>query len=299
MQLRVLSVLRIAVLSFLFLINGVVSAHAAPSQITIGFIPSEDAEQLKTQLQDFAKLLQEKIRIPVQIYVSKDYAGLADAMKNKKIDFAFFSASTFVLAEKVAGAKVLLKKVWDSPFYHSSLVVRADSGITNIKQLKGKKIAFVDEKSGSGYLLPKVYFKQQKLGNDYFKESVFSGNQAASVTLLKDKKVDVAAVYSNDKKAKTGAWTKYGVDAKGPMKIRALWVSEPIPNDPFCVRQEFYDSNPRLAHDIMFGMIELIEDKASSENMKKFLGVSGLMLATTQQYEPLREMVRELEIQLK
>src|SRR3954466_8113830 len=97
---------------------------AAPQQITIGSIPSKDPELMKTQLMEFGKLVQDKLHIPIQIYVSKDYAGLVEAMKNKKVDFAFFSASTFVFAEKEAKAKVLLKKIWNSPFYHAAIVVR-------------------------------------------------------------------------------------------------------------------------------------------------------------------------------
>jgi phosphonate transport system substrate-binding protein len=274
-------------------------AHAAPQQITIGSIPSKDPELMKTQLLEFGKLLQDKLHIPIQIYVSKDYAGLMEAMKNKKVDFAFFSASTFVFAEKNAKAKVLLKKVWDSPFYHSAIVVRADSGISSIEKLKGKKLAFVDEKSGSGYLQPQVLFK--KKGIDYktfFKETVFSGNHANSVALLADKKVDAIATYANDKSGKSGAWNVADLPTASP-KVKALWVSEPIPNDPFCVRQDFYDTYPRVAHDVMFGIIELFEDKQTAPKMKEALAVSGMMLATSQQYEPVREMVRELNIQLQ
>ena len=287
-----------------FLFAAVVAAipfktQAAPSKITIGSIPSKDPEAMKAQLLEFGKLLQDKLHIPVQIYVSKDYVSLIEAMKTKKIDFAFFSASTFVFAEQNAKAKVLLKKVWDSPFYHSSIIVRADSGISSLKKLKGKKFAFVDEKSGSGYLYPLLYLKQQKIvPNEYFGEVVYSGNQAASVALLNDKKVDAIAVYSNDKDAKTGAWNAPDV-ANLKLKVKPLWISEPIPNDPFCVRQDFYDAHPRVAHDVMFGMMELLDNKEASAKFKDALGVSGLMLATSQQYEPLRQLVRELNIQMK
>lgn len=275
------------------------AVNAAPQQITIGSIPSKDPELMKTQLLEFGKMLQNKLHIPIQIYVSKDYAGLIEAMKNKKVDFAFFSASTFVFAEKNAKAKVLLKKIWDSPFYHSAIVVRADSNLKTVKQLKGKKFAFVDEKSGSGYLQPQVYFKKNGIDyKTYFQETLFSGNHAASVALLNDKKVDAIATYSNDKSGKSGAWN--GADSPSPStKVKLLWISEPIPNDPFCVRQDFYDNNPRVAHDVMFGLIELFEDSKTAAKMKEALGVSGMMLATSQQYEPLREMVRELNIQLQ
>jgi phosphonate transport system substrate-binding protein len=46
----------------------------------------------------------------------------------------------------------------------------------------------------------------------------------------------------------------------------------------------------------MFAMIDLLDDKQDSGRFKQALGVSSLMLATSQQYEPVREMVQALGI---
>jgi len=114
---------------------------------------------------------------------------------------------SFVFAEKFAGAKVLLKKVWDGPYYYSTILVRGDSKIHNLAQLKGKRIAFVDQKSASGFLYPQVLFKKQKIDPlKYFSEITYSGNHEKSVALLADGKVDAVAVFSNDAKGKDTAW---------------------------------------------------------------------------------------------
>jgi len=76
-------------------------------------------------------------------------------------------------------------------------------------------------------------------------------------------------------------------------------VSEPIPNDPFVVRQDFYDSYPRISHDLMFALIEINDDPKDGARFKKLLSASSLMFATSQQYEPVREMVKELDLKLQ
>lgn len=273
-------------------------AAASPSSVTIGFIPGENPETLKENGLEMAKLIQARIGVPVNIYISKDYSGLIEAMKTKKVDFAFFSALTFVAAEKDAGAKVLLKKVWKSPYYYSMVLASGSSGASKLTQLKGKKFAYVDEKSASGYLYPRVYFKKQGVDPaTYFSETIFSGNHEASVRLLRDGKVDAVAVFSNDKSGADSAWTQFaGAGAKKP---KVIWTSEPIPNDPFCVRKDFYESHPKLAHDLMFAMIELQEDPKEGSRFRKVLGASSLVLATSQQYEPVREMVKELDLKLQ
>jgi phosphonate transport system substrate-binding protein len=274
-----------------------------PKSITIGFIPGDNPSTLKESSAELARLLQAKIGIPVNVYISKDYSNLIDAMKEKKVDFAFMSAMTFVFAEKLAGAKVLLKKVWEGPFYYSTILVRADSKITKLSQLKGKKLAFVDEKSASGYLYPQVHFKKEGIEpKTFFSQIIFAGNHEAAVKLLADGKVDAITVYSNDSKAKESAWNHFikeiTVNGKSP-QVRSLWVSEAIPNDPFCVRQDFYDAYPKTAHDLMFDLIELDQDSQDSGRFRKLLGVSALMLATSQQYDPVREMVKELNLTLR
>lgn len=282
----------------LFAVMGAWASDPAPAQITIGMIPGGNPENLRAQALDMAKSLQTQLNIPVNIYISKDYAGLVEAMKNKKADFAFFSSMTYVFAEKDAKAKVLLKKIWNEPYYYSALIVRKDSKIQNISQLKGKTIAFVDENSSSGYLYPQAMLKKKKINAvDFFKSIVFSGNHQASVKMLEESKVDAVAVFSDDAKGNSGAWVKFALHHG--IKYRVLWVSEPIPNDPFCVRQDFYDQYPKITHTLMFDLIDLAADNIRSRRYSEVLGAKDLMPATSRQYEPVREMVESMRIQLK
>lgn len=266
-----------------------------PKSITIGLIPGENPEVLRKNGQELADILSKKLGVAIQVHVSKDYSSLIEAMKNKEVDFAFFTAMSFVFAEKKANAKVLLKKVWNGPYYYSVVLIKKNKKINSLKNLKGKRFAFVDEKSTSGYLYPMVQFKKIGLQKEDFSEVIFSGNHQASVSLLQNDKVDAIAVFSDDPKGKTSAWKQFS--PKSSAQQRVLWTSEPIPNDPFCVRKDFYDKYPRFAHDIMFELIDLKDEPGNP--LKKLLGVEELKLATTKQYEPVREMVKELNLQLE
>lgn len=274
----------------------VVVTEQNPSEITIGFIPGGNSDLMRQQGLAFAKELQNKLNVPVNIYISKNYVGLVEAMKNKKVDFAFFSSSTFVIAEQSSHAKVLLKKVWDHPYYYSALIVPFQSKIRKLEDLSGKKIAFVDENSSSGYLYPKVALQKKGLSEKSFKEVIMSGNHRASIELLEKKNVDAAAVFSDNEKATDGAWTKFSTTTQ---KYRAIWISEPIPNDPFCVRQDFYEEHPKITHSLMFAMIDVLDQAADKKAYSEILGTHNLMPATSRQYHPVREMVKALGIELK
>lgn len=282
--------------TLLFCYGPVLYAQALPKSITIGFLPGGNVDNLKKGAVQVAQGLQDSLNIPVKVYISKDYSGLIEAMKKKEVDFAFFTAMTYVFAEKEASAKVLLKKVWKEPFYHSMILVKKNSKINKAADLKQKRIAFVDEKSTSGYLYPRVYFQKNKIELSDFKSVQFSGTHSKSVQLLEKDQVDVIAIFSDDHQIQNSAYMKYAQSEKKDKEVRALWVSEAIPNDPFCVRQDFYDKFPKLSHDLMMALIDLVDEKHSNPEFQEAIGSQSLMTATNKQYDPVRTLVSELKL---
>lgn len=271
-------------------------ASDKPEEITIGVIPGGNPIQIKKQGVALAQELQDIIKIKTNIYISKDYNTLIEAMKEKKVDFAFLTALTFVYAEKTAQAKVLLKKVYQEPYYYAALVTLSNSKIDRFIDLKGKRIAYVDSKSTSGYLYPKAHLKKMNFLDTDFKQVVYSGNHSQSVKMLEDGKVDAIAVFSDDAKGSAGAWTKFGsLDKK---KYKVIWISEPVPSDPFTVRQGFYDQYPNTAHQVMVGIIDIFEKPENKEKYVDILGSKTLMPATSRQYDPVRDVIKNLNIQI-
>lgn len=284
------------VFCFSLLISTFAFSTELPEEITIGVIPGGNPENIKKQGAEFAAELQNSLGIKTNIYISKDYNTLIEAMKEKKVDFAFLTALSFVYAEKTAQAKVLLKKIYTDPFYYSALVTTANSKIKRLIDLKGKNIAFVDSKSTSGYLYPKAHLKKMNFSDSDFKKIVYSGSHSQSVKLLEDNKVDVIAVFSDDVKAKTGAWTKF---AGKKNKFKVLWVSDPIPSDPFTVRQDFYDKYPNVAHSVMVNLVDIFEKNKASKKFSEILGEKELMPATSKQYDPVRDVIKNLDLEIK
>lgn len=291
-----LQVYKNIVLVLLFSFSFLAGATEQPEEITIGVIPGGNPTQIKKQGVALAQELQELIKIKTNIYISKDYNTLIEAMKEKKVDFAFLTALSFVYAEKTALAKVLLKKVYQEPFYYAAIISLSNSKIERFVDLKGKRIAYVDSKSTSGYLYPKAHLKKMNFLDSDFKQILFSGNHSQSIKLLEEGKVDVVAVFSDDSKGNAGAWTKFGsLDKK---KYKVLWVSEPVPSDPFTVRQGFYDQYPNTAHQVMVSIIDIFEKPENKEKYVDILGSKTLMPATSRQYDPVRDVIKNLNIQI-
>ena len=146
-----------------YLLTSMVGA-ADLKTITVGMLPGGNPQSIEKESFVLAEKLQNKLGQPVQVFISKNYTGMIDALKSKKVDLAILSSMTYVMAEKETNVKVLLKKTWNNgPFYYSSIITRSDSKLKHLKDLKNKKIAFVDEKSTSGYLYPEVQLRKNSL----------------------------------------------------------------------------------------------------------------------------------------
>ena len=55
-----------------------------PKELTVQFVPSQNADTLEAKAKPLEKLLSEKLDIPVKVSVSTNYNTIVEAMKSKK-----------------------------------------------------------------------------------------------------------------------------------------------------------------------------------------------------------------------
>jgi len=250
--------------------------------VRLGIQPNEKDADLNA----FARELEGATGLKVEYVVSPDYDDLVAQFKKGAVDFAFFSPVNFIAAEKDAGAKVLLKKVYGhSEFYFSALIVKDDSPIKSVSDLKGQNIAFVDPSSTSGYLYALVLLKKAGLSLKDVKGE-FSGTHDKAVEAVLSGKAVAAAVWGEDPATGAGAWS--GLPSEGT-KFRVLAWSEPIPNDAFAVRSDFYQANANIVFKVMEGLISMSD--AATGSLKKVFDTDKMTTATSRHYDSVRNII--------
>ena len=224
---------------------------------------------------------------PVEIHVCKDYDEAVAKLQNQQAEFAFLSPLVFLEAEEKANVKVLLKKVYgQSEFYYSALVVKKESPLKSVADLKGKKIAFVDKKSASGFMYPMVAIHKAGLSLSDFAHQ-FLGNHDDAFASMLNGEADVAAVWADEPESGKGVWSVDKFADQNP-QVRVLSYSEPIPNDAFVVSRSFYESNPDRVLKMMDTLIAVSDDQ--SQVLKNVLGVDSLATATSRHYDVVRAL---------
>jgi phosphonate transport system substrate-binding protein len=266
--------------------------ESRPTKLVFGFIPSIEANKIAEEGKPIADAISKAVGLPVETFTSTDYAGMIEAMGSGKVDIASLNTLGYVLAKDQNAADVILMMKRKGKFtYHSVFMARADSGIKNIEQAKGKRMAFVDPNSTSGYLFAAAYLKKKGYDPDtFFSKVTFAGSHDNAITAVYNGSADVCAVYNDARDIVERNGIK---DVK--QKVVIIGDAGEIPNDTVSVR-------PGLPADLKAKITKALIDYAHSPDGKKVLkttyDVDDVVETTDSAYDPVREVAKSMDINL-
>ena len=269
-----------------------------PKILRVGFVPAEDAQQVMQNAQPIVEVLRKRLNMEVQPFVATDYTGVVEALRVNKLDIAFLTPASYVLAKNEANVRVILKSERKGiPFYYAAIIVRADSGIRTLDDLRGKTFAFGDSLSTTGNVIPRRMLKERGIDPvREFKQILFSGGHDATVLAVLNGKVDAGATYANSPDGSDTAWMRYLKDDREAKKIRAIAFSEPIPADNLVVNAKLDRS---LIEKIEQVFIDLSRDPDGKKMLRELYQIDGFVTASDGDYDSVRQAFADAGIALK
>jgi phosphonate transport system substrate-binding protein len=165
---------------------------------------------------DLLTLICAKSGYSAEIVQRQTYSEINDLMEMNELDMAFVCSGPYVEGHKKFGLKLLaVPVVRGEKTYRSYILVNIDSPIKSFKELRGKKFAFVDPNSNSGYLSPRYMLaKMKETPQSYFKETYYTYSHDKSIEAVANNSADGCAVdgliweFMNSNNSKTTAKTK-------------------------------------------------------------------------------------------
>lgn len=253
--------------------------------VVLAAVPFGDRGKIQAGVSAVAGALERATGLIWKVSAPTSYAATVEAMCAGQIDVAFLAPLAFALAADRCGVDVVLaSKFGQDLTYKGQILVRADSGITDIKGLKGKRFAFVDPLSASGTLYPSLLVKQ-KGGEDpktFFSETIFAGGHPQAIIALYLGQVDGAASYIDARDDKS-------LPADVKEKTRVIDTTPPIPNDNISVRKGF---PPELRTQIQQALLDYAGTDAGKKVLRDTFGIDGYGAVDNSFYESVREAVR-------
>jgi len=217
-------------------------------EFRIGILGGENTQDRLARYDDFQKLLSKHLHMPVKLFPAADYAGVMQGIAAGQLEAAEFGASGFAgawLDCKCIEPVVVPQEKDGSTYYYSVMVVRADSGITSLADMKGRSLAWADPNSTSGYLIPSATLKTKGINladGAYFSRTGFSGGHEQGVVALLNKQYDAAVTWTSGQGEMAEGYTRGNLRSMVDRKmlkmadIRIIWQSGKIPNGPWAMR---------------------------------------------------------------
>ncbi len=268
---------------------------SAENPVKLHFVPSVDAKVIEENSKAFKDYLEKNTPYKFEITIPQSYVAVVEAFGTKRADIAAFNTFGYILAHDKYGVEAKMTVLRHGlATYQSQFIVKADSNIKKIEDLAGKKVAFVEPASTSGYLLPLKTLKEKNIDP---KETVFAGKHDNVVSMVYTGQVDAGATFysppfKDDKgvmqmeDARRLVLTQYpDVEAK----VVILSLSEPITNDPIVFRKDMPEEMKTKIVDTMISFVGTPDGKAA---FKAIYGITDVKRATDADYDVARAMLK-------
>ena len=269
--------------------------------VRMAFVPSSDSGKVLASGKPIGDLLAKEIGIPVEVSVPTSYAAVIEAMGAGQIDVAWLAPFAYVLARQSHGAEVILSSVRQgSKTYRSQLIVPADSPLSNVADLRGKKFAFVDAASASGYLYPSALLKQA--GIDPKKdlgETVLAGGHDKVVIAVYNKQVDAGATFGDSVEGGQPTDARTLVVSTLPdvmSKVKVIAKTDPIPNDTVSVRRGL---SPDFVTKTRAALLKIAGTEEGKQVLRDLYRIDGLAEAGDGDYDTVRRAAQILDLNLE
>ncbi len=270
-----------------------------PEMLTLGLVPSREADVLVESAQPLADAIGAAVGLPVEAFVPTDYTALTEAMASGQADIGAFGPLGIVRAQDRAGAEFILQSLrFGGATYHTQYMtndpdtycmdepqadpdgflfcngtLEAEEGPAGADAIalidEGTTLSYVDPTSTSGYLIPALQMMELGVDIDAL-ESTFAGGHDASVIATLSGDVEVGLSFDDARTAVLEQFPEVG------QEVVVFAYSQEIPNDGFVVRGDLPDD---LKEEITQALLDYAGTDEGAATLDAIYEIDGLQPA--------------------
>ncbi|WP_408009604.1 phosphate/phosphite/phosphonate ABC transporter substrate-binding protein [Pseudalkalibacillus sp. A8] len=253
-------------------------------KLVMGFVPSQDSDEIADTVEPLADKLGEELGVEVEGKVMTSYSALVEAMGSNQVQIGFLPAFGYVLANEKHGVEVILKSErYGSGTYKAQYVVRADSGIESLEDMEGKTWAIPDLTSTSGFLFPAAQimdeFGVEDVQSGFFSNTVEAGGHDNAIISVYEGDADVATTFDD---ARTAVEEDYP-DVMDKLKV--VEYTDEIPNDTISLTKELSDEWKKKIKDTF---LSFNDDEEMIKIMNEVYSWDAIIEAEDSEYDVVR-----------
>jgi phosphonate transport system substrate-binding protein len=264
----------------------------ADNPIKLFFVPSVDANLIASKSKVVKAYLEANTPYKFDIRVPSSFVAVVEAFGTNRADVAALNTFGYIMAHEKYGVEAIITLIRHGQSkYRSQIIARADSNIKKLEDIAGKKFAYVDPASTSGYLLPAKMFLDKNIKPS---ETVFAQKHDNVITMVYQKQVDAGATFYSPPSDRGVEDARRLVKTQYPnieKEVVIVELTDEIPNDPIVIRKNLPEDMKKVIQKAFLDFIETAEGKAAFRDL---YGADSFIPTTDKEYDPVREILKSL-----
>jgi phosphonate transport system substrate-binding protein len=272
----------VAVLAFaLAACGGDPDLGSEENPIVMSFVPSGDTQDIIASGDTLATMLTERTGFTVQSNVGTDFSSVREAMCAGQAHIGWLNTFNYVLANEQCGVDAALATSrFGSTTYAGQIIVRADSGIATLEDLKGKVMCWVDPASTSGYIIPRIMLAANGVDPDNdFAQTIEAGSHNNVVTQVYNGDCDAGATFAD---ARTGIEEEFPDVLE---QVVVLATTSDIPNDSVSFISDF---PAEMRTEIVAALLDIAASPEGQEALNTLYNIESLVESSDSFYDVFR-----------
>ncbi len=265
------------------------ASNAADKTLTMTVTDVPGLEELRRDWAPFKEALESRTDYTVEFAPVTSRTAAVELLRSERVDLVLTGPAEYVVMRHLTDAEPILG--FSRPDYFSGLITMADSGITSVEDLEGRKVAVGDVGSTSSHLGP------LQLISDY------GVNPQEEVELIHTKP---RIGFESLRKGDVAAWgTNYMDDYMrlreradiSPGAFRVIARGPDLPNDVMVAGEHLndavVDTMQTTIVDNSDAMVQAIVDQGGGEN-KKYAGMRFIRNIDNEDYNYVRKAYQSI-----
>jgi phosphonate transport system substrate-binding protein len=262
------------------------------NRVVFGIVPTHDDQASRALLGDWCDILGRAVDATVVPFRAPSPEALAQGIGAGRIQIAWLSPTLLATSVELEGAAPLVSSVRQGvAAYHAALFCDAARSFTSLRDLRGKRAAWVAKSSSSGYIFPRIGLARSGLDpTKLFGAELFLDSHGAVVAAVFEGRADVGATFAvyKDSDASRPLLRAPFVDGHPPGKARVLLASGPIPADVIAAAPPVPTA---LRSKLRTALMALAGDPAARPILAGIFGIDGFEVFTDGSHRRLKALL--------
>lgn len=253
------------------------------AELKFGILPRLTEKEMREGFTPLAEHLSKELGVKVTLVIPKDFDTWRKEAEARQYDLVYTNPYLYVLLKKAVPETEVIAissepEIGDD--IKGTIIVKKDSPIKSIADLKGKTIAATDPGSAGAYLVQMMMLNKAGLKKD-------------DVKVIFEKKRDPVADAILAGKAEAGFVRDDDVEKlkAGPEKFRKIAVSAPVPNWPIAISKKM---DPAMAKKLKEAILKLKKGDLKTISILGPAKIEGFVPVTDKEYDIMREAAKAI-----